>query len=140
MNHMPVGQLNTRRGLLKFILLNIVTFGIYSIVFYSGISSDINIIASRYDGRRTMHYCLLIFLISPITLGIGAIVWSHKISGRIGNELHRRRLAGPLNNFGASSYWLWAVLGSLIIVGRFIYIYKLAKAMNAIAANYNQVG
>ena len=85
----PVGQLNTKRSLLKYIFLGIVTFGIYVIVFYSGISIDINVIANRYDGKKTMHYCLLAFLIGPITLGIAYFVWFHKISGRIGNALTR---------------------------------------------------
>lgn len=48
----PVRQLNTRRGLLKLILLSIITFGIYPFVFFSGISEDINLIASRFDGKR----------------------------------------------------------------------------------------
>lgn len=53
-NPAPVAQLKTDRGLVKFILLSLVTLGIYSIVYYSCISSDINIIASRYDGKKTM--------------------------------------------------------------------------------------
>ena len=57
----PVGQLKTNRGLLKYILLSAVTLGIYSIVVMSSVSNDINVIASRYDGKRTMHYCLLFF-------------------------------------------------------------------------------
>ena len=83
----PAGQLKTNRGLLKFILLNIIILGIYSLVIFSGISSDINVIASRYDGKKTMHFCLLFFLVGPITLGIADIVWFHRISNRIGNEL-----------------------------------------------------
>ena len=80
----PARQLKTNRGLLKFILLSLITFGIYGIVVMTSISTDINLIASRYDGKKTMHYCLLIFLITPITLGIASIVWCHKISARIG--------------------------------------------------------
>lgn len=63
----PVRQLNTRRGLLKLILLSIITFGIYPFVFFSGISEDINLIASRFDGKKTMHYCLMAFIIGPLT-------------------------------------------------------------------------
>ena len=59
----PVRQLNTHRGLIKLILLTIITFGIYPLVFFSGISEDINLIASRFDGRKTMHYCLMAFII-----------------------------------------------------------------------------
>ncbi len=130
----PVGQLKTNRGLLKFILLSIVTLGIYSIVFYSSISSDINLIAARYDGKKTMHYCLLFFLVGPITFGIAYIVWAHKISARIGNELKRR---GISYSFSAGSYWLWNVLGSVIVVGPLVYLHKLAKAMNLLSESYN---
>ena len=133
----PARQLNTTRGLLKFILLSIVTLGIYSIVYHSSISESINLAASRYDGRKTMHYCLLFFIIAPITLGIGMIVWFHKVSARIGNELARR---GLNYSFGAGTFWGWFFLGSFIIVGPFIYYHKLSKAMNLICADYNVRG
>jgi ABC-type sulfate transport system permease subunit len=133
----PVGQVKSNRSLLKLILLGIVTLGIYPIVFFSGISTDINIIASRYDGKKTMHYCLLFFLIGPITAGIAYLVWFHKITGRIGNELSRRSIP---YSFGSKDYWLWSVLGSLIVVGPFIFLYKLAKATNMLAEHYNVNG
>lgn len=133
-NTAPVAQLKTKRGMIKLILLSLITFGIYALVFYSRLGEDINQIAGRYDGKKTMHYCLLFFIIAPITFGIGAIVWSHKISARIGRELARR---GISYSFGAGSYWGWNVLGSLIVVGPFIYLHKLCKAMNLLSANYN---
>lgn len=136
-NPAPVGQLKTNRTLLKYILLSIITFGIYAIVVNSKISEEINTVASRYDGKKTMHFCLLIFLIAPITLGIGAIVWQHKISNRIGCELTRR---GIDYKFSASTFWLWGVLGALIIVGPFIYTHKFLKSMNQINADYNVRG
>lgn len=70
----PVGQLKANKSLVKYILLSLITFGIYGIVILSSVSNDINIIASRYDGKRTMHYCLLCFLVGNITFGIGYIV------------------------------------------------------------------
>ncbi len=133
-NTAPVGQLKTNKGLLKTILLSLITFGIYGLVVMSAISNDINIVASRYDGKKTMHYCLLFFIIGPITFGIGGIVWSHKISNRIGAELKRRGIA---YDFSATDYWLWSVLGSLIYVGPFIYLYKMFKAVNKMNAHYN---
>ena len=133
----PVRQLNTSRSLIKYILLSMITFGIYSIVYHSSISESINLAASRYDGKKTMHYCLLMFIIAPITFGIGAIVWFHRVSERIGRELARRNLA---YTFGANDFWLWGVLGSMIFVGPFIYYHKLSKAMNLICADYNVRG
>lgn len=133
----PVGQLKTNKGLLKTILLSLVTFGIYPLVVMSAVSNDINIVASRYDGKKTMHYCLLFFIVAPITMGIGAIVWSHKISNRIGAELKRR---GIDYSFSAADFWLWNVLGSLIAVGPLVYMHKLFKAVNKMNAHYNVNG
>lgn len=135
--NMPVGQLKTNKGLAKYIFLSLITFGIYGLVVMSAVSNDINVVASRYDGKKTMHFCLLYFLVAPITLGIASIVWFHKISDRIGNELRRRNVA---YSFSATDYWLWNVLGSFIIVGPFIYMHKLFKATNLMCADYNTKG
>lgn len=133
----PVGQLKTNRSLLKYILLSMITFGIYGLVVMSGVSTDINIIAGRYDGKKTMHYCLVVFIFSALTLGIVPLVWNHRISNRIGNELSRR---GIDYHISASTFWLWGVLGCLIIVGPFVYTHKILKSMNLLAAHYNVNG
>ncbi len=127
--------MRTNRGLLKFILLNLITFGIYGLICMGNIASDINVIASRHDGRKTMSYYLLFFIVGPLTLEIGTLVWMHRICGRIGNELIRR---GIDYSFGSSSFWLWNILGTLIIVGPFIFYHRFFKAMNLICADYNQ--
>ena len=133
----PAAQLKTNRSLLKFILLSVLTLGIYGIVVMSAVSTDINTIASRYDGKKTMHYCLVYFVFSWLTLGIVPLVWSHKISNRIGAELTRR---GVSYSFSAGSFWGWGVLGSFILVGPFIYIHKMLKSMNLLSEHYNVNG
>lgn len=133
----PSIKLKTNRGLLKFILLSIITFGIYSIVVMSSISTDINLIAGRADGKKTMHYCLVFFLFSWLTFGIVPLVWYHKLSARIGNELKRR---GIDYSFGAGSFWGWYILGAFIVVGPFIYTHKLLKSMNILCADFNVRG
>ena len=133
----PAAKRKTNKGLLKYILLSFITFGIYPVVVMSVLSDDVNIIASKYDGKHSMHFCLLFFLVAPITCGIAAIVWYHNISDRIGMELARR---GISYHFGAADYWLWSVLGSLIGVGPFIYMYKLFKATNLMCEDYNLRG
>ena len=137
-NAAPAVQLKTNRGWFKTILLSLITFGIYPLVMFSKISSEINLIASRYDGKKTMHFCLLVFIVAPITAGIGAIVWYHRISNRIGNELARRGIA---YSFGAGSFWGWNVLGSLLFgIGPFVYLHKLCKSMNLLCGDYNARG
>lgn len=137
MNTAPVAQLKTNRGLLKLFLLSLITFGIYPLFFYNSMANDVNVICSRYDGKKTMNYWLLVLIVTPITFGIAAIVWCHKISNRIGAEMRRRGLPHAIS---AGTYWGWNVLGALIVIGPFIYIHKLCKAMNTLAAHYNTYG
>lgn len=129
-------EFSTHRGFWKYFLLSLITFGIYGIVVMSRISEEINFVA-RNDGRRTMNYCLILFIFSWLTLGVMTFVWYHKLSKRIGEELDMRCLD---YSFGASDYWLWNILGKLIIVGPCIYIHKLMKAMNTLNADYNLRG
>lgn len=133
----PALQLRTSRGLLKMVLLGLVTLGIYPLVVESHIGEELNLIASPHDGKRTMHFCLIYFIFSWLTLGIVLFVWYHRTSNRMGDELKRR---GIDYSFSATDFWLWDILGSLIIIGPFIYVAKRMKAMNLINEDYNQKG
>ncbi len=133
----PAKRLRTNRGLLEFLLLSIITLGIYGIVVMSRISREINLIAGPHDGKKTMHYCLVLFVFSWLTWGIVPLIWSHRLSDRIGTELARR---GIPYSFGADSFWGWGFFGSLILIGPFIYQYKLLRAMNLLCADYNARG
>lgn len=133
----PARQLRTKRSLLKYILLGIITLGIYDLWQLSEIGESLNLMASRRDGKKTMHYCLLFFIVGPITLGIGTLVWFHRMSARVGEEQQARGMAPTVS---AATFWLWGILGAFIIVGPFIYYYKLLHAMNDLSADYNVRG
>ena len=106
----PALQLPTHRSMLKYFLLMLPTLCIYPAVIMSKISSEINIVASRYDGKRTNHF-LAMALLTPLTLCIYLYVWYHKLCGRIGDELQRRKID---YKFGAGSYWLWNILWPVV--------------------------
>lgn len=130
-------QLKPNFGLVKTILLSLITFGIYGMYAFAKAGSTLDFIAGRYDGKKTMSYWLLTFIIGPITFGIGFFVWYHKISARAGRELSRRGIHYSLS---AVTFWLWGVLGALIVIGPFVYSYKLFKAMNLLVKDYNVNG
>lgn len=132
----PRIQLPTGRGLGKMFFLGILTLGIYPTVIWSRIVTELNLAASRYDGKRTMPYFAMCTL-APITLGIYLLVWMHQFCGRVSEELKRR---GIDYKFGAKTFWLWNVLGSLILVGPFIFVHKLMKSMNQINGDFNRRG
>ena len=130
--------LKTDRSLLKYIIFSILTCGIYSIFFYTGIADDINRVASGRDGKKTTHYCLMTFVLAPITCSINAFYWWHTISDRIGEEARAR---GIYTDFSATTFWLWQLVGAVLCgIGPFIYIHKLCKVMNEINYSYNQYG
>ncbi len=124
-------------SLFNFIFFSLITFGIYGIYTNAKMADDLNLIATRYDGKKTMNFWLLFLIISPVTCGIGGLIWSHKFSERIGDEQVRRGLQKTVS---ASTFWLWNVLGLLIIVGPFIYMYKIMKAMNGLEEDFNVKG
>ena len=131
-------QLKTNRGLIKLILLGLITFGIYPLVMYTKMTNELNLIATPHDGKKSMHYLLLTFIVAPITAGIAAIVWQHRICNRMGAELQRRGIA---YKFSAGTFWGWGVLGSLLFgVGPLVFMHKYIKSQNLINADYNARG
>ncbi len=133
----PRQKLPTTRSWWKYLLFSLLTLGIYSIVVRSKLSTEINTVAAGHDSRHTLHYCLVLFVLAPLTLGIMRLVWFNSLSERIGDEL---ALRGCNYRFSASTYWLWGFLGTLILVGPIIYTAKLLKAMNLINEDYNARG
>ena len=129
----PAIQLPTKRSLAKMVFLGLLTLGIYPTVIWFRIVTELNIAASRYDGERTMS-CFGAMALTGITLGIYPLIWIHGLCNRIGAELKRRDLA---YEFGASTFWLWNVLGAFILVGPFIFTHKLMKSMNLINDDFN---
>ena len=118
------------------IIFSILTLGIYPMVIWSRLVGEVNMVASRYDGERSMSFFGMLML-SPLTLGIHSLVWMHKLCRRIGTELQRRNIN---STFGPRDFWLWNVLGMLILVGPFVFVHKLTKAMNRINTDFNSHG
>ncbi len=124
--------MKNNRGLAKIILLSIITFGIYGIVFWYSLAEDLNILCP--NAKKTMNYILLAFIVGPFTLGIGYIVWYHKISNKMGVALKERGISYDMS---AATFWIWEVLLSCIVIGPFVYIHKVCKAMNLLADDFN---
>ena len=133
----PKRKLSTKRGLIRFLFFTVITCGIYTLFFVAGLAEDMNLLASRHDGKRTPNLLLLPF-ITVLTLGIGYFVYWHRFAARIREELWRRRID---YEFGPGKFWGWGVLGTLLIgIGPLIFFHKLCVAMNEMSADYNLHG
>ncbi len=131
--NIPSTPLKQDRNILVFIVLNIITCGIYGLYTIYSLANDVNI-ACREDGRTTSG--LLIFiLLSIVTCGIYSFYWYYSIANRISANGPRY---GMTFQEDGTSILLWMILGSLLCgVGYWIAYHIIFKNMNALAAAYN---
>jgi len=127
-------KLQTDRSMWRLMLLNIVTLGIYSVVFFIPFSFDLDKIAPKRDRSKTMNY-LFAYATALFTFAIILTYWHYQIAERVEEALTKRDIR---YDFGTNDFWSWYFFGSFILVGPFIYFYKLCKAMNLLCADYNE--
>ena len=129
------GPLETNRGLLVYILLSIVTLGIYSWFFTYSIARDVNT-ACDGDGQSTSGLVKFI-LLSLITCGIYPIIWEYSLGNRLAENSKRYGMNFQENG---TTILLWHVFGMLICgIGPFIAMNILIKNTNRICDAYNKV-
>ena len=70
-----------KRKIGKYIFLNIITLGIYGIVFWYKWTEDVNKICEG-DDKDSANY-LLMLVLHGFTLGISVLVWNYKMAERL---------------------------------------------------------
>lgn len=132
-NGYTVTRLKTDRSLLAYILLSLVTCGIYSWYFLYTIARDVNI-ACAGDGKQTAGLLKLI-LLSILTCGIYSWFWYYSLGNRLAENAPRYGLRFQENG---TTILLWMLLGSMLCgVGFFIAWHILIKNVNTICGAYN---
>jgi hypothetical protein len=131
---MPPQRLRTDYSLLAYILLGMVTCGIYPLYIIHCIAQDMNITGDG-DGEHT-NGLLMLILLSTITCGIYGWIYWYKFGNRQAHTAPRYGMAFQENG---TTVLLWMVLGSMLFgVGPFIAMYILLRNTNALNAAYNQ--
>lgn len=118
---------------MKYILLSIVTLGIYGIYTQYKFTKAINVICEG-DQRESPNYFLVI-LLTVITLGVYGHYWIYTQARRL-YEISPKydcRL-----NDNAINVLLWNTFGSFITIGQFVAWYKLFKMINELIEQYNR--
>lgn len=125
-------MVKTDRSLLIFILLNIVTCGIYSLFFIHSLAKDVNIVCAG-DGRKTQGLLMLI-LLSIVTCGIYTYIWYYSLGNRLSANAPRYGLTFPENG---TSVLLWMLFGILLCgIGPFIAMNIIIKNTNYLTQSY----
>ena len=129
-------KLETNRSIWKFMILDILTLGIYSIIVFIPFSFDLDKVAPKRDHTKTTNF-LLAYVLSLFTVSIVLMVWFYHITERVEEALSERNISYDLST---SDFWGWYFFGSFILVGPYIYFHKLFKAMNLLCDDYNLRG
>lgn len=121
-------RLKDDRGLLSYILLSLITCGIYSYYFIYKIAADVNV-ACDGDGEHTSGLVAFI-LLSMVTCGIYSWIWFYKLGNRLACNAGRYGLVFQENG---TTVLLWQIFGVMLCgIGPFI-------AMNIIITNTNKI-
>ncbi len=127
-------KLKDDRGLASYIILSIITCGIYGYYFIYKMAHDVNI-ACDGDGENTSGLVAFI-LLSMITCGIYAWYWYYKLGNRLANNAGRYGLCIQENG---TTVLMWCIFGTLICgIGPFIAMHILIKNSNMICNAYNR--
>ncbi len=131
----PKKRLDESRNFAKMLIFSFLTLGIfYRIFFFAKLFADLSELSDRNADKKMLPYPFVYFL-SLFFTRIVAFVWWLEITQRIEDELDRRHI---LCEFDMSTFWSWNFWGSFILVGPYIYEYKLINAMNLLCKSYNE--
>lgn len=125
--------LKTDRSLVVYILLGIVTCGIYNLWFIHSLAKDVNI-ACAGDGKKTSGL-LAFILLSFITCGIYGFYWYYSLGNRLALNAVKYNMHFQENG---TSVLMWQLFGALLCgIGPFIAMNIIIKNSNSLFAAYN---
>jgi len=122
-----------KRGLASYILLSIITSGIYGYWRIHVLARDMNIMCQG-DGKKTRGF-LAYFFFGILTLGIYNLVWIYMVGDRLHDNAKRYGLSF---REAGGTVLLWFTLGAFILVGPLIALHIIFKNTNALADEYNK--
>ncbi|WP_178006206.1 DUF4234 domain-containing protein [Mediterraneibacter sp.] len=129
-----VTPLKTDRGLLGYIVLSIITCGIYGYYFIYTVARDVNT-ACAGDGKTTGGLVQFI-LLSIVTCGIYSWWWEYSLGNRLAANAPRYGLSFSENG---TTILLWLIFGAFLCgIGPFIAMNIIIKNTNSICMAYNR--
>ncbi|MFR3031579.1 MAG: DUF4234 domain-containing protein [Blautia sp.] len=121
------------RSLLKYILLSLVTCGIYSIYFWYQFDRDVNTVCEG-DGKQPMSY-LAVVVLSVVTCSVFLWYWYYKQAERL--QGNAPRYGVKIQENGATVL-LWFLVGGWFLgIGILVGDYILMRNLNELARVYN---
>lgn len=121
------------RTLVEYILLSILTCGIYGYYFLYTMAQDANVVCAG-DGKSTPGL-LQFILLSMVTCGIYGWYWYYSLGNRLAENAPRYGMNFSENG---TTVLLWLILGAWLCgLGQFVAMHILIINMNRLAHAYN---
>ena len=122
------------RNFVLYVVLTIITCGIYGLVFLYSMIQDVNTVCDG-DGEHTRGLLGLI-LLSLVTCGIYSFYWYYCLGNRLAKNAPRYGMSFQENG---TTVLLWMVIGSLLCgLGTWVANYIIIKNCNQLCAAYNR--
>ncbi|MBE7018865.1 MAG: DUF4234 domain-containing protein [Ruminococcaceae bacterium] len=129
----PRRPIQTDRSLFMYILLTIVTCGIYGYVFIYKLAQDTNDMCFE-DGEKTAGLGMYL-LLSIVTCGFYSYYWLYKVQNRF--QAAGMRYGVPITENG-TTVLMWYLFGALLCgIGPFIAMNIILTTANKLATAYN---
>lgn len=118
----------------KYLLLSVITCGLYGIYVLYGYVRDVNRVCEG-DGKESKNY-IIVLLLTTLTCGLYGLYWWYTQGERLYNVAPKYGLR--IKERG-SSILIWIILGCTIMpgLGMLVAIYIMFDNMNRIAMAYN---
>lgn len=124
-----------RNGFL-FVLLSLLTIGIYSCVVLYHVGKEVNFMEQKHEEKKSRNYVSM-WLLGWITLGIVPLIWYCRVANKIDKYANEVEITKPRVDFEVM--FNWTVYGLLIVIGPFIGWTKFFKRLNALEAKLNEL-
>ena len=127
-------MIRTNRGIIRYILLTIITCGVYAFWYQHKLAKDINTICEG-DGKKTGGLLKLVFF-GIITFGVYIFVWYFGVENRLIANAERY---GVKLSVDGKAIVLWKLFGVFLFgVGPLVAEYIIMNNTNMLADAYNK--
>lgn len=128
-------RIKTDRSIVMYIILTIITCGIYGFYFIYKLAQDVNEMCKE-DGKKTGGLIAFI-LLSYVTCGLYALYWNYQLAKRL--QMNAPKYGITVKESG-TAILLWCTVGLLLFgVGPLVAMYLIIKNTNAMATAYNRI-
>ena len=128
-------RIQTDRSIVMYILLTIVTCGIYGYYFIYKLAEDVNEMCKE-DGQKTGGLVAFI-LLSFVTCGLYAYYWYYQLGNRL--QMNAPKYGITVMESG-TTILLWCLVGLLVCgIGPLVAMHFIIRNTNTMAAAYNRM-